>query len=188
MTPNGISVEQKQRAAAKELLENADETLAKVDASEFCKRWPMRDYPLFQESEIEIGPVLGIGGFCVVYEVEKFKLNDEISTTNEAKDPIEPEDDSTTPNTIPSSKHPLDDNESGEHHHYVASTARNLMANNVLRNGRDARYAIKRLDAEHLSELELARGMIDLAIETKFLSRLWHPNIGTCSNKLLKIY
>ena len=41
----------------------------------------------------------------------------------------------------------------------------------------DARYAIKRLHRT-LSEYERTRGMIDMAIEAKFLQVLWHPNIG----------
>jgi len=38
------------------------------------------------------------------------------------------------------------------------------------------RYALKRLH-EELSEVEKARAMIDLAVEAKYLSVVWHPNI-----------
>jgi hypothetical protein len=39
-----------------------------------------------------------------------------------------------------------------------------------------ARYAIKRLRPD-LNKLEYARGALDLAIEIKYMSLLWHPNI-----------
>ena len=43
----------------------------------------------------------------------------------------------------------------------------------------DARYAIKRLHWDTLSDFERVRGSIDLAMEAKYLSALSHPNIGT---------
>ena len=62
--------------------------------------------------------------------------------------------------------------------HYKINNARRHMAENVLRNG-EARFAVKRLHRD-LTDLERARGMIDLAIEAKYLSVIWHPNISTC--------
>jgi len=59
--------------------------------------------------------------------------------------------------------------------HYDVQNARQHMAQHVRRNG-DARYAVKRLHRD-LSDLERTRGMIDMAIEAKFLSAVWHPNI-----------
>jgi hypothetical protein len=47
----------------------------------------------------------------------------------------------------------------------------------VTKNGY-ARYALKRLHND-LTELERARGMVDLAVEAKYLSLVWHPNIST---------
>jgi hypothetical protein len=41
-----------------------------------------------------------------------------------------------------------------------------------------SRYALKRLQ-KGLTTVERARGMIDLAIEAKYLSIIWHPNIST---------
>lgn len=66
-----------------------------------------------------------------------------------------------------------------EETHYNVSEARQYMYDNVRRENGHARYAVKRLHRS-LNGLERARGMIDLAIEAKFLSTLWHPNIGTC--------
>jgi hypothetical protein len=52
------------------------------------------------------------------------------------------------------------------------------MATRYLRHGKDARYAVKTLscDTVRIPERFLA-GVVDLAIEAKFLSCLHHPNI-----------
>lgn len=63
-----------------------------------------------------------------------------------------------------------------DHVHYDVTKARHFMAERCLRSGK-ARYAIKRLHG-HLTPVEKVRGMIDLAIEAKYLSMVWHPNIS----------
>jgi hypothetical protein len=60
--------------------------------------------------------------------------------------------------------------------HYDVKDARFMMSKQVRRKG-SARYAIKKLHSD-LNDLERARGMIDMALEVKYLSVLWHPNIG----------
>lgn len=65
-----------------------------------------------------------------------------------------------------------------DHVHYDVKKARHFMAKRCMRNGK-ARFAIKRLHGD-LSPVEKVRGMIDLAIEAKYLSTVWHPNISKC--------
>ena len=97
--------------------------------------------------ELEIGSVLGRGGFCTVYEVRSISL-----ATGQA----------TAPSIDDSTAHILQD--------------RNYMAVNYLRNGKDARYAIKTLSSALLKDPErFVAGVIDLVIETKFLSIIRHP-------------
>ena len=60
--------------------------------------------------------------------------------------------------------------------HYDVTKARHLMEKRAIRSGK-ARYALKRLHSD-LTALERARGMIDLAVEAKYLSIVWHPNIS----------
>jgi len=55
------------------------------------------------------------------------------------------------------------------------SEARSHMANNYLRDG-DARYAIKKL-RDDLSDADKSKGILDLALEAKFLSVIDHPHI-----------
>ena len=54
------------------------------------------------------------------------------------------------------------------------------MRKNNLRYG-SARYAVKRLQP-NLGQVDQARGAVDLAIEIKFLSTIWHPNISKCES------
>ena len=72
-----------------------------------------------------------------------------------------------------------------ENQHYNVDQARTLMVAIQRRNGTDARFAIKRL-RKNLSEYERVRGIIDLAIETNVLARLWHPNISKCTLGMLQ--
>jgi hypothetical protein len=67
--------------------------------------------------------------------------------------------------------------ESDAHIHYDVKEAKEVMATRAIKCGR-GRYALKRLHND-LSELERSRGMIDLAVEAKYLSTVWHPNIST---------
>jgi hypothetical protein len=163
-----------ERKEARKLMDTADDALAAIDASDFSKEHSVkRDYPLFAASEIATGDVLGVGSFGVVFEVDEIILegqkDEETSQPGQVAAGLDKAASSDGANK-------------GENvEHYEVSTARAFMAANFKRNGVDARYALKILRHDH-SELQRARGMIDLAIETKLLSRLWHPNIGTyCS-------
>jgi hypothetical protein len=164
------------------LLDNADQILSDVDAGDFCQQISERSFPTFEKSEVEVGPLLGVGGFCMVYEVEKFILNenkeDEQAGTLSLAEPAPKEEDAEADdeNTEESETLDLDNHADGEDHHYHVESARKFMSDNVRRN-EDARYAIKRLHKK-LNPFERARGKLDLVIEVKFLSRLWHPNIS----------
>jgi hypothetical protein len=250
---NPQSSREQEIEATRKLLADAQTLLDQVDNSRTMRMLAKRDYPTFDRNEFSVGPVLGTGGFGIVFEVESFKLkprcattkevdkkecadgknvhkqssgdlsmdcvNDENSTdidkdTNEksaingytedgnhseskdeqlssndtgkvaSNDEIKPrgsivafaekypsENAASNTNWMSEIEDGLEDDT-----HYHVDHARQFMADNVRRNG-DARYAFKRLHRE-MRELDRTRGMIDLAIEAKFLSVLWHPNIG----------
>ena len=140
---------------SQKLLRESDRLIQQaVLESDFGQLQPPRTFPVFDASEIIVGPFLGEGAFGIVHEVEQFRLkqqhdDDETSTTQ-----IEDDDDEQ---------------------HYDIEAARAIMKENVRRNG-DARYAIKKLHTD-LDDRERARGMIDLYIEVNVLERLFHPNI-----------
>lgn len=107
----------------------------------------------FSPNEIRLGGVLGKGGFCTVSEIRKITLGD-----------IEHEQQFSTEEDV---QWQIQD--------------RDFMSKNYLRkkNGRnDTRYAIKTLSETLLSDPErFVAGVIDLAVETKFLAVIRHPNI-----------
>ncbi|CAB9498375.1 Inhibitor of nuclear factor kappa-B kinase subunit beta [Seminavis robusta] len=164
------------RQRAQDLLNRADKILAAVDDSYIIKErgHRPRPMPMFRHTEIELGRTLGAGGFGVVNEVTAFDLEKEpeISTEGEKEEESKKEDGD-------SKKVAISNTPGGDLYeddaHYEVSVARELMANRCLRRG-VTRYALKRLH-DNLSEVEKARGMIDLAVEAKYLSVVWHPNI-----------
>ena len=105
--------------------------------------------------ELELGNLLGEGGFCSVHEIHQIKLLD-----------------GTAQQTISDE----DEEEFGFTNGHV-SQDRNFMASRY-RRGKDARYAIKKIKREIYEDADhYVAGVIDLAIEAKFLAVVRHPNI-----------
>lgn len=175
---------------AQRMMLKADEILSAVDDSFIItqRNHKPRLLPSFRPEEITLGKILGKGGFGVVHGIDKFTLDPEEQEYQEKRaeqevadslDRADGDDDNdkrerrvstvaTTPEDL--SRH-------GSHVHYDVRKARHWMDKRCERDGA-ARYALKRLHST-LNEFELARGMIDLAVEAKYLSIVWHPNIGT---------
>ena len=114
-----------------------------------------------------MGRVLGRGGFCVVNEIVKFNLDpnspNNLTKSNGDNGFIDEEED-----------------EFGELRYDggVLVQDRKFIARRCLRQGKHARYAIKMLSDECLEDPErFVGGVIDLAVESKFLSVIRHPNI-----------
>lgn len=187
------------RRDARRLLAKAPTILQKVDECDLLKHG-QRKYPTFDLVEVKVGPLLGSGGYCDVYEVLDFEWGANHTTTenkNETTSAVHAAVESCTQNDAAPTptKHKktpsvsfsqdtadqLNDkileghDELEDDPHYDVDGARKLMKEQARRNG-EARYAIKRLKALN-NEADRARGMIDLAIEAKYLSALWHPNI-----------
>jgi hypothetical protein len=223
---------QKEIEATRKLLAEASHLLKEVDESEILRNASKRLYPTFDRSEIKFGPLLGVGGFGIVFEVKGINLNIptevDVLETKSPPTTTSSTDAATATTTATASSASNGENSLKEgsgltaqmlqnseeaqstaittialtddlNHvaiklpsgvtaqddaHYDVRIARKHMAHMVRRNG-DARYAVKRLHRD-LTDLERARGMIDLAIEAKYLSVMWHPNIGACSNRLLR--
>jgi len=100
-------------------------------------------FPRLRKSELDLGRVLGRGGFCVVNEIIAIKPSQALDT---ARYEQEEED-------------------------------RNFLKSHCIRNG-DARYAIKTLSDHTKDDAVLyMKGAFDLAIESRFLAVVEHPNI-----------
>jgi serine/threonine protein kinase len=135
-------------------------------------------FPSFTRQELTLGKVLGKGGFGTVSEVRAFAVVDAAEEEPAAASSKESDND----------KEEEDDDDvflSGINQQQTES--RRFIAKHCLResssgggggNVGDARYAIKELSVETKRNAELfLQGLIDMAVETRFLSDLEHPNI-----------
>ena len=117
-------------------------------------------------TEINFGRVLGKGGFCTVSTVDGVVLNGDKNSTRQPS--------------------------SNENEFFTVTQDREFISNNFIRDGKH-RYALKKLTPRLFEDTDpqhFVCGVIDLAMEVKFLSILRHPNIikmramadvGTCS-------
>jgi hypothetical protein len=192
---------------AKEIWDEADETLRALDQSYLFTHEEAREFPQFRIHELTLGSLLGKGGFSGVSEIVEIQLdvstavdpsNGATTATSPSTTPDLPppphddddDDDENDPSLVPTNrttplqpqegqlqKQQQQQNENNHNDHLDVAIARQFMSKYCLRRG-SARYAIKRLK-DDLSNIDRARGAVDLAIEIKFLSTLWHPNIST---------
>lgn len=117
------------------------------------------DYPKFKWSEMKLGKVLGKGGFGTVYEVRAFAAEG---------------GGSFAPRSTRSHRRLQMDDEVG----VGEEESRQFIAEHCLRNGGDARYAVKQLSPEVVSDSGMClQGIHDMAVEARFLSNIVHPNI-----------
>ena len=108
--------------------------------------------PKFKSDELFIGKLLGRGGFCKVSEVTKVALKDGVAEQI----------------------HPNSEQKGGEKVVTVLQD-RNFMQAHYLRSGSDYRYAIKMLRDDAVNdEQTFINGIVDLAIEARFLSVIRH--------------
>lgn len=159
------------RFTEKALLKRAKDIVEeKSKASNIFDEDAEKSLPRFEKSELGLGRVLGRGGFCVVNEVKQFKL--------QANSPL----DKKAPVTSTGDNCMMDEEEDefGELRYDggVLLQDRTSMSRRCLRQGKHARYAIKTLSDECLNDPErFVGGVIDLAVESRFLSVIRHPNI-----------
>ena len=176
-----------EKTAAQRLLERADKILASVDESYIISHrgHKQRLMPVFRPEEISLGKTLGTGGFGIVNEITKFTLDPE--EESEQQEEMEhhlgggANGDNSHPGRVSTVVSSLEELSHTNHVHYDVRKARYWMEKRCQRRG-VARYALKRLHGG-LSELEQARGMIDLAVEAKYLSVVWHPNISKYNDR-----
>lgn len=128
-------------------------------------RTPIKLFIHSTSLELKLGKVLGRGGFCVVNEVAQFNLepNSPLDIQTNGEDGMFDEE----------------EDEFGElRYDGVVQHDRAFINRRCLRKGKFARYAIKTLSEECLNDPErYVGGVIDLAVESRFLSVIRHPNI-----------
>lgn len=149
---------------------DAGKTYARTRVEEVFKNSSIEDkvplFPKFDKKECQLGKVLGKGGFGTVYEIRSFTV-DGIKVKQ-------------------SKKGFSDDLDETEYEMGGASgrdssreaRARQFIAQHCLRNNSDARYALKILSPEVVGDQGMCiQGMMDMALETRFMADLEHPNI-----------
>lgn len=116
--------------------------------------------------ELTLSKVLGRGGFCVVNEVSNIKLMKQL------------EDDGKSDNNN-NNNYSRRDNNDDEYAINNIIQDRTFMELHCLRGkGKDCRYAIKKLQVSCRSDAStFVNGIVDLAVEARFLSVLRHSNI-----------
>jgi len=145
--------------ASKEALRTAGKEYAKkqitknFEVSELCDN--TSHFPQFQKNELNLGKVLGKGGFGTVFEVTSFDSSQKKShSTRNLKD--------------------LGDAEVG----VGEMESRKFIADHCVRKGGDSRYAAKFLSPEVVADPPtFIQGIMDMATETRVLSDIEHPNI-----------
>jgi serine/threonine protein kinase len=148
------------------LLARSDAMLKEVEQTDVVRE-NRRKYPTFASTEVKLGPMLGQGGFGIVFEVSSFEFEESAAATNAS---VESPDIARAQNSALDACEALEDEP-----HYDVGDARQLMKDRARRNG-DARYAIKRVK-ETMKGVTKVQAMIDLAVEATYLSALSHPNI-----------
>ena len=191
---------------AKDILNGASKVLDKVDKAHIFSILDKREFPIFQLEEIQpFGPELGTGGFSRVQEITQVHLKDlkdgnyananetddtnhdnrteEEENKNQKSKPSQDEEDDDDLEMIAQLMKGVNNKDGGkggkllkDDEHYDVNTARQVIADRCIRKGSGARYCVKKLKVE-LDVVDRARGAVDLAIEIRYLSVLWHPNI-----------
>ena len=179
----------KKKAEADEKVKEHGKIFAAKKVSELFMESNVEDksstYPQFKRKEINLGKVLGKGGFGTVYEVRGFIID---NGDNKSK--------STTTTSATSSANKMSATKK------LAASTRNLMggsqvdtpadeevlagemesrkfiSDHCLRNNGDARYALKYLSTTTIADPpQFIQGIMDMAVETRILSDTDHPNI-----------
>ena len=139
-------------------------------------------YPKFSQDEVVVGKVIGRGGFCVVNNVDKIRLNgggSSVASTgsfggsclpwlcggSSSNPAVEDHSQKGAPEKFLKGLH-QDERLTRE---YVASHAKK-------RTRKGSRYVLKRVSTD-ASKITYMKGCVDIAMEGKFLATLDHPNI-----------
>jgi hypothetical protein len=138
--------------------------------------------------ELKLGRVLGRGGYCVVNEIVSIKLLTDDNTvkidTSSRSEQQHKQNGSAVQSTTKTTKEydaTANESESEFFEQEIAFIVqdRSFMANHYIRGLKnDCRYAIKMLQDTNKNDASTyVNGVVDLAIEAKFLSVLQHDNI-----------
>mmetsp|Transcript_12640 Transcript_12640/g.19598 ORF Transcript_12640/g.19598 Transcript_12640/m.19598 type:complete len:417 (-) Transcript_12640:159-1409(-) len=155
-------------APSKEALRKAGGDYARKQVNAMFAKSRFEDYsnefPKFERSELQMGKLLGKGGFCTVNEIRAFHVAERSSGSDAivkkkkhgCKEPVEEDDE-------------VEDG---------GMEGKQFIADHCIRNGGDSRYAVKFISKENIEDVGMfIQAIKDMAVETRFLSTIEHPNI-----------
>jgi serine/threonine protein kinase len=118
------------------------------------------NFPTFEKKELELGKVLGKGGFGTVYEIRGFEAGNKKSHSKAG---------SAAPRNFDPDESEVDIGE---------MESCKFLSDHCIRKGGDARYAVKFLNTEVIDDpATYIQAIMDMAVETRVLSNIEHPNI-----------
>ena len=132
------------------------------------------EYPQFLQSELILGMILGKGGFGTVWEVKRIYCENDVRNVDLDGDTDHSRISFGGDDISVRSLYGDGDDTGGT----MRMESRKFIAQHCLRKGTDPRYAIKQLSPETIQKpSKREQGLIDMAIETRMLSGIVHPNI-----------
>jgi serine/threonine protein kinase len=188
------AIQELRGASQEELLKTAQSVVqSKVEASKVIDGDVEDRIPKFDKQEIRLGFVVGRGGFGVVYDVDKIKI-DTLSTRNGAGGSL------TSNSFFSRLRNKTDDNQSEpipelqsaggsaftahvdrvNSEYAKANLSRDWIAGRSKRSKRKgSKFVLKRVkpDLIRSDKVNFLKGIVDLSIESKYLAALDHPNV-----------
>ena len=164
--------------AAREVIERAvDNHPAVFETSALC----LAEVPHFHRNEIVVGHIVGRGGFCVVKEINEIRLQSKVMRDGRADGG---EVDSSGKwsmkgrRSYHDSRSSLDRSQGSVGKTDTDIASRELLARRVLAK-KGGKFVIKQVEPALLNtdRVTYLKGIVDLAMETKYLASLDHPNI-----------
>eukprot|EP00542_Grammatophora_oceanica_P015018 CAMPEP_0194036986 /NCGR_PEP_ID=MMETSP0009_2-20130614/9362_1 /TAXON_ID=210454 /ORGANISM="Grammatophora oceanica, Strain CCMP 410" /LENGTH=501 /DNA_ID=CAMNT_0038678971 /DNA_START=162 /DNA_END=1667 /DNA_ORIENTATION=+ len=191
------------QAPTHELMRTAHDIVeSSIDGSRLFKPDSASKLPRFDYSELTLGRTIGRGGFCTVTEITAIRSpvpgGKKATWLFRKKKSRTPSDRNLTAPDSPSSRkssskngnnnnnpNPLGGPDSSYHNGVIDETingtdrsSKEYMSYRAVHRGQ-AKYVIKRVaeEWEYQNRITFLKGVIDLAMETKFLNSVNHPNI-----------
>jgi serine/threonine protein kinase len=149
------------RASDKVILEKTRSIVDKeVERSKVFDATLEDSIPQFEINELSLGRVVGRGGFCVAREITSIKLKVEEDVSNRKVGGL---------SLLRKASHSMAHSEGESTREYLA---RRLWS-------KAGKYVIKQVDSElfYSDRVTFLKGMIDIALETKYLASLEHPHL-----------
>lgn len=172
------------------LLRTAEEIVQdKVQESSLLDNAMDERVPQLDIHDLKLGRVVGRGGFCIVHEVRSFGSAMSIGTRNSiaresvtrmVRNPFARRSfRASTDNRDSSTAHSL-----GNGSDWMSNVSGHARDDIMVETGGDFRtfdrskkYVVKRLDVENLDKITFLKGVVDLAMEARFLAAVQHINV-----------